>query len=257
MAEERVRPSAEDIYERVKADAHEELERPVAALAFSALFAGATLGFSGLAAAAVLSEMGGHSSARLVAALFYPVGFVAAILGRAQLFTENTLYPVTLALDDRRHVRGTLRLWSVVWAANVVGTFLFALLAVQSAGLSPSITHELSKLGTDASAGGFGPNFWSGIFAGWLLALVAWLVEAGEHVSGQIALIWLMTFVISLAGLDHCVSTTAQVLSAVLDGDVEVGRFLGWLAATTLGNIVGGTAIVAVANYGQVRAGRG
>jgi hypothetical protein len=36
-------------------------------------------------------------------------------------------------------------------------------------------------------------------------------------VTGQIALIWLMTFVIGLAELDRCVSTTAQVLSGVVD----------------------------------------
>jgi formate-nitrite transporter family protein len=74
-------------------------------------------------------------------------------------------------------------------------------------------------------------------------------------VTGQVVLIWLMTFVIGLASLDHCVSTTSQVLSGVLDGSLPFGRFLGWLGSVTAGNIVGGTAIVALSNYGQVRAG--
>jgi formate/nitrite transporter FocA (FNT family) len=82
----------------------------------------------------------------------------------------------------------------------------------------------------------------SALFAGATLGFsVAWLIEAGEHVTGQIALIWLM----------------AQVLSGVVGGAVDVDRFAGWLAATTLGNILGGTVIVGVANYGQVRAGGG
>src|SRR5437763_7759421 len=91
VPEERVRPSASEIYESVKRDAAEELERPIPALAFSALFAGATLGFSGLAAATAATLAGASSSADLLGALFYPIGFVATILGRAQLFTENTL----------------------------------------------------------------------------------------------------------------------------------------------------------------------
>jgi formate/nitrite transporter FocA (FNT family) len=251
----RVRPSAEDIYASVKRDAHEELERPVAALAFSGLFAGATVGFGSLASAAVLSSLAGSGSAHLVAAAFYPIGFVAAIVGRAQLFTETTLYPATLVLDDRSHLRATLRLWSVVWATNIAGAFLFALLVTESSALSPAIVKELTKLGSDAAAGGFKPNFWSGVLAGWLLALVAWLIEASEHVTGQVVLIWLMTFVIGLASLDHCVSTTSQVLSGVLDGSLPFGRFLGWVGSVTAGNIVGGTAIVALSNYGQVRAG--
>jgi hypothetical protein len=52
MAEVRVRASAGGIYERVKRDAAEELDRPISALALSGPFAGATLGFSDLAAAA-------------------------------------------------------------------------------------------------------------------------------------------------------------------------------------------------------------
>ncbi len=59
-------------------------------------------------------------------ALFFPVGFIIVIIGRAQLFTENTLYPVTLVLDERRHLLATLRLWVVVLSANLIGAALFA-----------------------------------------------------------------------------------------------------------------------------------
>jgi formate/nitrite transporter FocA (FNT family) len=45
------------------------------------------------------------------------------------------------------------------------------------------------------------------------------------------------------------------VLSGVIDGSLPFGRVLGWLGSVTAGNIVGGTAIVALSNYGQVRAG--
>jgi formate/nitrite transporter FocA (FNT family) len=48
----------------------------------------------------------------------------------------------------------------------------------------------------------------------------------------------------------------AEVLGAVVDGNVAVGHFFGWLAAMTLGNVVGGVMIVGLLNYGQVRAGR-
>src|SRR5438046_2494507 len=104
VPDERVRPSATEIYESVKRDAAEELARPIPALAFSALFAGATVGFSGLAAAAATTLADGSGSAELIGALFYPIGFVATIVGRAQLFTENTLYPLTLVLDERKHL---------------------------------------------------------------------------------------------------------------------------------------------------------
>ena len=36
-----------------------------------------------------------------MAYMLYPIGFIAVIIGRAQLFTENTLYPVALILSER------------------------------------------------------------------------------------------------------------------------------------------------------------
>ena len=120
--EGRLRANAADIYERVKREAGEELDRPVAALMFSGLFAGASVGFGALASAAATAGLAGADSARLVGAVVFPVGFIIVIIGRAQLFTENTLYPVTLVLDERRYLRATVRLWAVVlgrtWSAR-------------------------------------------------------------------------------------------------------------------------------------------
>jgi formate/nitrite transporter FocA (FNT family) len=252
--ERRVRPSAEDIYETVKRDAADELARPVPALAFSGLFGGATLGFSGLAAAAAATVSGAHA-AQLIAAVFYPVGFIAAIVGRAQVFTENTLYPVTLVLDERKHAGATVRLWAIVFVTNVAGALLFALLAEQSGAIPADVVRHLAGIGRQLASGDFAQHFWSGVIAGWLLALVAWLIEASEHTIGQVAVIWLLTFVIGLVSLDHCVSTTSEVFAGVLHGSVPVGHFFAWLAPVTLGNIAGGVGIVALVNYGQVRAG--
>jgi formate/nitrite transporter FocA (FNT family) len=199
--------------------------------------------------------VGGSSGAELLGAVFYPIGFVAAIVGRAQLFTENTLYPLTLVLDERKHLVVTLRLWVVVLTANIVGALAFAFLAVDSGALPHGITDNLIHLGHQMSAGSWTSKLWSGVIAGWLLALVAWTIEASDQAIGQIALIWALTFLIGAAGLDHCVSTTSEVLASVVDGSVDTGRFFTWLSAVLVGNLIGGVAIVALLNYGQVRAG--
>jgi formate/nitrite transporter FocA (FNT family) len=243
------------MYENVKRDAADELERPAAALAFSALFAGATVGFGALASAAASAALSGRVGAHLVGALFFPIGFIAVIIGRAQLFTENTLYPVTLVLDERRHVGATLKLWGIVLSCNLAGVLLFALLAVDSGALPANVVHELTKAGAHAATGSWSSFFWSAVVGGWLIALVAWLIQASFATIGQIALIWLLSFVVAVVGLDHCISTTAEVLSAVLNGHVEVGHFVAWLVAVILGNVAGGVLIVALLNYGQVRAG--
>ncbi len=253
--EGRLRASASDIYERVKREAAEELARPVPALAFSGLFAGATVGFGPLASAAAAGALAGHHDARLIGAIFFPIGFIVVIIGRAQLFTENTLYPVTLVLDERRHLLATLRLWAVVLGANLLGALLFALVVTKTGALAPDVVAKVAEDGHRAAHGSWPSFFWSAVLGGWAIALVAWLIQSSGVVIGQIVLIWTLVFFVGLVGLDHSVSTTFQVLSAVLKDRVGGGHAFVWFTAVVLGNIAGGVLITAVLNYGQVRAG--
>jgi formate-nitrite transporter family protein len=253
--EGRIRASAADLYERVKREAREELDRPVAALAFSGFFAGACVGFGAVASAAATVAMGGHHDARLIGAIFFPVGFIVVIIGRAQLFTENTLYPVTLVLDERRHLLATLRLWAVVLSANLIGAALFALLVTKTGALTPDIVAEVAQDGQRATQGSWASFFWSAVLGGWAIALVAWLIQSSGVVIGQIALIWTLVFTVGLLGLDHSVSTTIEVMCAAIKSEVSLSHALAWFAGVLLGNIAGGVLITAVLNYGQVRAG--
>ncbi len=210
------------------------------------------MGLSALGAAALGAAVGG-SHAALVGDLLYPLGFIAVIVGRAQLFTENTLFPVILVLERRRHLRNTLRLWMVVFGANIVGTLLFALLAVSASATSPEVVRALSELGRTVASGSELHLFWAGVAGGWIIALVAWLISATRFTIAQVALIWFLTFAIAVAHLAHCVAGSAEVLSAVMAGTVSVGHYLHWLWPVTLGNTLGGVVIVALLNYAQVR----
>lgn len=247
------RPSAIEIYEQVIEDAHDELERTPSSLAFSGLFAGMTLGLSGLGVAAAIVTLGPTRQHHFVAALLYPLGFLAVILGRAQLFTENTLFPVIVVFDQRRHLLNMLRLWALVFAANVVGALLFAVLIVQTGAVSPALIAALGQLGARTVSGGFGHLFWAAVAGGWIIALMAWLVTASETSPvGQVALVYLTTFVVGAANLAHCIAGSGEALSALLAGQVSPAGYLRWLAAATLGNTAGGVLMVTMLNYGQV-----
>lgn len=248
------RLSARQIYDRVVGDARTELDRPAKALAFSALASGLLMGLTGLGVAGTLAVLHGPA-ARFIALLFYPLGFIAVVIGRAQLFTENTLYPVVLVLEDRRHIVPTLRLWAVVFTANILGALAFAALATWIGALSPAALAELIKLG--ATAAGVPPLhvFAGAILGGWMVALMAWLVSGARDTIGQVAVIWMMTFLVGLLHLAHCIASSGYILAAVLAGHVSASTYVVWLALATAGNILGGVVIVSLLNYGQVRAG--
>jgi formate/nitrite transporter FocA (FNT family) len=254
-AEQTVRRTAREIFRGVEKNARDELRRSTQALAFSGLAGGMSMGLTGIAVAAAMVALNGVPGRSFIAYMLYPVGFIAVIIGRAQLFTENTLYPVALILSEKRHVGETVRLWTVVFVGNVLGAIAFAGLAVGSDALNPDIHTALVELGKQAVQGTASHIFWSGVIGGWIIALVAWLVTASHWTIGQIAVIWLLTFVVGVGHFAHCIASTGEIMSAVIAGAVPLSRYLQWLALATSGNIFGGVMIVTVLNFGQVKLG--
>src|SRR5687768_12429071 len=102
-ARERASPSGRIVYDAVVQEAEEELRRSSAGLFWSALAAGLSMGFSLFAEGLLRHYLPDERWEPLVAKLGYSVGFLVVILGRQQLFTENTLTPV-LPLLRRRDV---------------------------------------------------------------------------------------------------------------------------------------------------------
>jgi formate/nitrite transporter FocA (FNT family) len=254
---ESTRPSAAEVLGRVIRDAEDEISRPVVALAISGFAAGLLMGLTPTAVAAIGAALhSGHGWREVVAFLGYPLGFAAVILGRAQLFTENTLYPVVLVLDRRKHLLATLRLWLVVLLANMFGVLVYATIAARTPALPAPLAEHVVSLGENALRGSWGTHFWTGVIGGWLIALVAWLVEATGDSIAHLGIIWALTFIVGIGHFAHSIATAAEILTAVVNGDARVTSFLSWATAAVLGNTIGGVVIVALLNYGQVTAGR-
>jgi formate/nitrite transporter FocA (FNT family) len=250
-----VRRTAREIFHQVERNAHDELQRSPHALGFSGFAGGLSMGLTGIGVAAALAALGELPGKEFLAYMFYPIGFIAVIIGRAQLFTENTLYPVALILSQRRHFFETARLWVVVFIGNVLGAIGFAALAIRTDALKADVHNQLVQLGSAAVQGSASHIFWSAVIGGWLIALVAWLVTASHWTIGQIAVIWLLTYVVGIGHFSHCIASTGEIMSAVFAGVLPFHRYLSWLGLATAGNIFGGVTIVTLLNFGQVHAG--
>lgn len=251
------RPSAHDIYEQVANNARQELGRSSVALAISGLAGGIFMGLSGLGnaiAIALLTAPGAEpaNSTLFIAKMFYPLGFIVVILGRSQLFTENTLYPVALVLSEKKHFWKTMRLWAIVLPANVLGALVFAAIAGLTGALNPNMVHSLSQLGLEALHHPSATVFWSGVMGGWIIATVAWLVSGSHSITGSVMIIWMLAFVVGLGNFAHCVAASGEILTTVLVGQASLTNFLHWLWLAVAGNICGGVGMVTLLEYGQV-----
>lgn len=247
------RPTAVEIFEQVARNARHELRRTNLTLTISGMVGGLTMGLTALSVSVVMARLGDSSMAEVVGFLLYPLGFIAVILGRGQLFTENTLYPVALILAERRHVLSTARLWAIVFPANLAGTVLFAVLAIRTKALDPPVIHALTQLGMQAAAPSMRHVFWSGVIGGWIIAMVAWLVSGSHSITGSVAVIWMLTFIVGLGHFAHCIATSGEIISAILNHALPWSAYFRWIVPATLGNITGGVVLVTLFEYGQTK----
>lgn len=212
------------------------------------------ISFAAVALAVVASITGGVGLAAYAA---YPLGFLIVILGRSQLFTENTVTPVTVVLAQARRLPNMLRLWAIVFAFNVLGTLAFATAAYYGGLLNPSAMDYLMQDVAEKLSYGFWSTGTKAVFGGWLVALIAWLVAAFQDTISQIFFVFTLSALIPAAGLTHCIAGSSEVLMGVFSGNVGVADYLDdFMLPTTLGNIVGGLVLVTLLNYGQVAGSR-
>lgn len=255
-AEDRTSVSALVVHEAIRKDGDEELRRSISALAWSGLAAGLSMGFSFVAEALIRTYLPDAPWRPLVTQLGYPLGFLIVIIGRQQLFTENTLTAI-IPLLARRNMATfwqVMRLWSVVFVANMAGAHLFAWVVGDTPIINPIFHPALGQLAREAANVTFGDAILRGIFAGWLIAMVVWMLAATD--SDKVLIILIMTYIVGLAKLTHVVAGSVEVLFLVMTGAKSWFLFVGaYMIPTLIGNVLGGVALVSAVNHAQVIAG--
>jgi len=252
-AAERSAPKALVIFEAIRSEGEHELERPASSLAWSGLAAGLSMGFSMVAQALLGHYLPEASWTPLITKSGYSIGFLIVILGRQQLFTENTLTPVLQLLERKTSAVfiKLIRLWSIVLVANILGTFLFALSISSISIFEPETYEHFNKIARGVVAGGFSTTFFRGIFAGWLIALIIWLLPFAEQ--ARFWVIILITYLIGLGEFSHIIAGSVDGFYGVLVQQVTWYDFsFHFFVPTLLGNILGGVALVASINYAQI-----
>jgi len=257
QVEERLAIGAHVVYETIRREGEEELNRPAAALAWSALAAGLSMGFSFIAEGLLMARLPDQPWRPLISRAGYCIGFLIVILGRQQLFTENTLTVVLplLVRKDLATLLRMLRLWAVVLGSNLVGTFLFAL-CIGKIGILDAHTQQcLTEIGRAHIGAGFGTVLVRAIFAGWLIALMVWLLPGAE--SARVAIIIIVTYLVGISGFNHIIAGSTTMFFLMVTKSISLGAYVvQFFLPTLLGNVIGGLALVAALGHAQVVGGK-
>lgn len=243
--------SWEEILQRLLASADEEISSGKREHFFSGISAGFAISLTFIGYAVGKAHF---PEQPFLAAILYPIGFLYIILGRYQLYTENTLPPVKLVMTRLASIPLLLRLWGVVLLGNVIGAAFGAIILANTQVLSP----EVMTAGTDLTRHGLETAWWDvffkALFAGWIVAGVVWLCAAARDTISRFVIIYIGFYLIAVAGLFHVVTTACEVLFFVFRNIQGAGfwEVIGtfWIPVL-LGNTIGGVLLFAFVGYAQ------
>ncbi|MGF6556948.1 formate/nitrite transporter FocA (FNT family) [Pseudomonas sp. S30_BP2TU TE3576] len=251
-------PRAAVLHEIIRTQGDQELERSIAALWWSALAAGLTMGLSLMAMGLLNSRLPDGEGFKVIASFGYCAGFLAVILARQQLFTENTLTAVlpVMTKPTLANFGRLLRLWTVVLIGNLCGTLLVAYVMLELPIFDSKTDVAFLDIGRKVMENHASQMFAKGIVSGWMIATMVWMIPSME--SAKMWIIILITYLMALGDFTHIVVGSAEVSYLVFAGELPWKDFWLVFAGPTLaGNIIGGSFIFALISHAQIRSESG
>jgi formate/nitrite transporter FocA (FNT family) len=243
------------IFEAIRREGDHELSRPIRALWWSGVAAGLAISTSVLAKGFLASILPHADWAPGITNLGYTVGFLIVILGRMQLFTENTITPILplFLSPTRAKFAQTARLWGIVFTANLVGCLAAAAVLVHGHILLDARFEGIVAISRHYAEATPYEHFASGIPAGFLIAALVWILPRMES-AGEVLMIVIVTYIIGLGGMSHVIAGSTELFVLVLSGELGLATaVLGGILPALAGNVLGGTGIFAALTYAQVR----
>jgi formate/nitrite transporter FocA (FNT family) len=146
-----------------------------------------------------------------------------------------------------------MRLWGVVFIANILGATLFVLLLSVPGTVSPEAIHAGEEIAAHGLELPLSDLFLKGIVAGGIVASMVWLLHAVRDSTARFLIVFLLMIMIPATDLFHCVTGWSEVFFAFIHGQASFADIAGFEAAVALGNILGGVFLVALINYGQTK----
>ena len=249
------RLSALTVYSIILREGQEELHRPKSSLWWSGVAAGIGISTSVLAEGIIRSSLSADLPyLSILESLGYTFGFVLVIMSRLQLFTENTITVVlpVLASPSRKQFYFTARLWLIVFAANMFGTFVTAALAVHGGILPEPILSSIYDISRHVAELSPMTALLRGIPAGFFIAALVWMLPSAK--GSEVIVIMLFTWLIAAGEFTHVIAGSNEIFNLVMIGEMSiVTAFTHHIFPILIGNILGGTGLFAMLAYGQIK----
>ena len=240
-----------EIATRVNSSGIKKAGMPFLPLATLGILAGIFIAFGAMFYTVVITGSSlGFGPTRLVGGVVFSLGLILVVIAGAELFTGNNLIVIAWAQGDVSSKR-LLRNWLIVYITNFIGATLTAYVVTFSGTLElgEGAVRTTAQAIVNHKAGlDFTQAFFSAVLCNALVCLAIWLSMAAHTVSGKImAIIFPISAFVAL-GFEHSVANMYFFSLFIFqpDSGIDSLDLLENLLPVTLGNIVGGSGLVAL-----------
>ena len=249
-------PEPHEMFARTRDEGRRRLERSRLELVSTSFVAGFDVVFGVIALSAATAAMTPHfgpEAAHFFGALAFGLAFVFIVIGRSELFTENFLVPITaLRRGDGVSAAKLAQLWTVSPVMNIVGGLVLVLVisskGVLPAGAAPALVDVADRIHALSPWSAF----LSAVVGGALITVMTWMVEGVGTVGGRIVVAWMAGALLALAGFDHVIVATLELILGMRFGaDVGLGDLGLNFVIAAAGNMLGGLLFVTLTRTSQ------
>ena len=253
-----------EIAERVEAAGVTKARLPTLQTLMLGIVAGGFIGLGALYFTLVISDAAlPFAAARVLGGVVFSLGLVLVVIAGAELFTGNNLIVMAWA-DGRVTTSELLRNWLLVYVANAIGAIGLALVVYFSHHASMNggaIAAAYVKIAAAKSALPFGEAFFKGVLCNLLVCLAVWIALAGRSVTDKILAIVFPISAFVAAGFEHSIANmyfiplgiflkdSVTLPAGINTAALDWSGFAANLIPVTLGNIVGGSVMVALVYF--------
>lgn len=261
-----------EITEAIIKSGIKKVNTPGIKLIFLGFLAGAFIAFasegSNMAAFNLFALPETYGLGKALAGALFGTGLMLVLIAGAELFTGNTLI-IAAVLDEKVSISSMLKNWFFVYLGNFIGSVFIAYMMVES-GLFNSGANGLGamtiKIAAYKTGLDFLPALFLGIMCNWLVCLAVWMAAGAKDISGKILAVFFPIWLFITSGFEHSVANMYYIpagimaksnpvwVEAALQSGVTPEKLdhLNWttffvrnLTPVTLGNIIGGSLLVA------------
>jgi formate transporter len=250
-----------EIAAKVEAVGVAKAHLPVLQTVMLGMVAGGFIGLGALYYVVIISDAQlAFGVSRVLGGIAFSLGLILVVIAGAELFTGNNL--LVMAWADRKiTLTELLRNWLLVYFSNAAGACGLAVVVYLShhADMNQgAVGLAYLKIAAAKTALPFAEAFFKGVLCNLLVCLAVWIALAGHSVTDKVIAIIFPISAFVAAGFEHSVANMyfiplgillkyGMAAPAGLDlTTLDWPHFIGSLVPVTLGNILGGSVMVAL-----------